>query len=103
MLLTLSVTQIINKSSVLVKPRGADRPKMCPSKSWVTVSLKRKLVNELSKIAESKEIAHTSLINQVLWTYVDQWKFESLKAEMKSLLAECKNVIIDLRATKGEA
>jgi len=34
---------------------------------------------------------------------VDQWKFESLKAEMKSLLDECKSVIIDLRALKGEA
>ena len=74
-----------------------------PSKNWVTVSLKRKLVNELSKIAETKEIQHTTLINQILWNYVDQWNLRNAKVELKSLLAECKNVIIDLRALKGEA
>lgn len=45
-----------------------------PSKEWITVSLKKKLVKELEKIAQSKDIAKTTLINQILWTYVDKWK-----------------------------
>jgi len=45
-----------------------------PSKDWITVSLKRTLVKELKEIAESKDIQHTTLINQILWGYVDKWK-----------------------------
>lgn len=52
---------------------------MCPSTNWKTISLKKSLLNELNKIAESKDITPTTLINQILWNYIDQHHFQYRK------------------------
>jgi len=49
------------------------------NKNWKTVSLKKSLLNEINKIAETKDITPTTLINQILWIYIDHWKFEHLE------------------------
>lgn len=73
-----------------------------PNKNWITVSLKKKLVNEIDEIAKIKVMQHTTLINQVLWNYIDQWKLRNVNVELKSLLAEAKKLARELKALKGE-
>lgn len=64
-----------------------------PSKEWVTVSLKRALVNELKKIAESKDIGHTTLINQF---------FEPMWIDIRGLHRCWKDVRATIVAPAGE-